>query len=127
MVGLEMAELATVKSAFPSVVTHSDALEFHSLFSTVYAPPATEAVCELHKLLAAWAAVAVRESAAIAASIVTAAKIATGARVPVVRREARGIADHPFTRVASGDPRLSAARRIVQYSGDLLLSSKVSC
>jgi hypothetical protein len=42
-----MAELATVKSAFPSVVTHSDALEFHSLFSTVYAPPATEATVGL--------------------------------------------------------------------------------
>src|SRR5258708_8545016 len=107
-----MAELATVKSAFPSVVTHSDALEFHSLFSTVYAPPATEAVCELHRVLAAWAAVAVRESAAIAASAVTATAIGTSVRLPVVRREARGIAHHPFTRVASREPRRSAARPV---------------
>src|ERR1700691_4876046 len=98
-----MAELATVKSAFPSVDTHSDALEFHSLFSTVYAPPATEADCELHRVGAAVGAVAVRGSTAIATSVVKATTIGTSARLPVVRREGRGIADHPFTRVASGD------------------------
>src|SRR5207245_11525273 len=52
-----MAEFATVKSALPSVLTHSEALEFHSLFWTMYVPPPTEAVCELHSVVvAAWAA-----------------------------------------------------------------------
>src|ERR1700691_4953586 len=96
-----MAELATVKSAFPSVATHSDALEFHSLFSTVYAPPATEAVCELHRVVAAWAAVAVRESAAIAASAVTAAAIDANIRL-LIGREARGIADRLSRRSQAG-------------------------
>ena len=77
-------------------MTHSDALEFHSLFSTVYAPPATEAVCELHRVLAAWAAVAVKESAATAASAVAAA--ATGASIRLlvvgVRLGASRIAFH---------------------------------
>src|SRR5215469_9644638 len=41
-----MDELATVKSALPSVVMHSGALEPHSLFCTVYAPPPTAAVCD---------------------------------------------------------------------------------
>ena len=74
MVALLIDELATVKSAFPSVFTHSEALEFHSLFSTVYAPPATEAVCELHRVVvAAWAvAVVVNVSAADAANMAAA-------------------------------------------------------
>src|SRR5215469_3945762 len=41
-----MDELATVKSALPSVVMHSGALEPHSLFCTVYTPPLTAAVCD---------------------------------------------------------------------------------
>src|ERR1700749_2192401 len=41
-----MDELATVKSALPSVVMHSGALEPHSLFCTVYTPPATAVVCD---------------------------------------------------------------------------------
>jgi len=119
-----MAELATVKSAFPSVETHSDALEFHSLFSTVYAPPATAAVCELHRVLAAWAAVAVRESAAIAASAVTAAAIDASIRLLVVGREARGIADRLSrgSQTGPGFPRHGAS----SHPGDFLLSSKVS-
>src|ERR1700733_7748710 len=71
-----MDVFATVKSAFPSVVTHSGALEFHSLFCTVYAPPATAAVCELHKVVVAACA-----GAAAAAKTPDAASIATGARM----------------------------------------------
>src|ERR1700722_5589228 len=41
-----MDELATVKSALPSVVMHSGALEPHSLFCAVYTPPPTAAVCD---------------------------------------------------------------------------------
>src|ERR1700685_3234669 len=78
-----MDELATVKSAFPSVVTHSDALEFHSLFSTVYAPPATAAVCELHRVVeAAWAAPELaRVSEAVAASVAAATAIGLSIRL----------------------------------------------
>src|ERR1700722_5258659 len=43
LVALLMDELATVKSALPSVVMHSGALEPHSLFCTVYTPPPTAA------------------------------------------------------------------------------------
>jgi hypothetical protein len=75
---LSIEELATVKSAFPSVVTHSDALEFHSLFSTVYCPPATAAVCELHKVVVAAWAVAVAETASAAAAASIAEATASG-------------------------------------------------
>src|ERR1700733_3698326 len=68
-------EFATVKSAFPSVVTHSGALEFHSLFCTVYAPPATAAVCELHKVVVAARAGAAAAKTPDAASIATAARM----------------------------------------------------
>src|ERR1700722_10401478 len=69
-----MDVFATVKSAFPSVVTHSGALEFHSLFCTVYAPPATAAVWELHKVVVA-------ACAGAAAKTPDAASIATAARM----------------------------------------------
>ncbi len=49
----EIDEFATVKSALPSVVMHSDALEPHSLFWMVYVPPDAEAVCELHSVVVA--------------------------------------------------------------------------
>jgi hypothetical protein len=49
-VELLIPELATVKSALPSVVTHSDALESYSLFCTMYVPPATDAVCSWHSV-----------------------------------------------------------------------------
>ncbi len=70
-----MDVFATVKSAFPSVVTHSGALEFHSLFCTVYAPPATAAVCELHKVVVAACAGAAAAKTPDAASIATAARM----------------------------------------------------
>src|ERR1700721_1581300 len=70
-----MDVFATVKSAFPSVVTHSGALEFHSLFCTVYAPPATAAVCELHKVVVAACAGAPAAKTPEAASIATAARM----------------------------------------------------
>src|SRR5580704_15890890 len=70
-----MDVFATVKSAFPSVVTHSDALEFHSLFCTVYAPPATAAVCELHKVVVAACAGAAAAKTPDAATIATAARM----------------------------------------------------
>src|ERR1700734_382030 len=52
-VALSMPEFATVKSALPSVVTHSDALESYSLFCTMYVPPPTDAVCSWHSVVVA--------------------------------------------------------------------------
>src|SRR3954447_10115713 len=48
LVALPIEELATVKPALPSVLTHSGALESNSLFCTVYVPPDTGAVCCWH-------------------------------------------------------------------------------
>src|SRR5947209_14254439 len=48
LVALLIEELATVKPALPSVLTHSGALESNSLFCTVYVPPDTGAVCCWH-------------------------------------------------------------------------------
>ena len=45
-----------MKSALPSVVTHSEALESNSLFCTVYVPPDTGAVCSWQSVVAAAAA-----------------------------------------------------------------------
>src|SRR5215471_6276578 len=50
LVPLEIDELATVKSALPSVVMHSGALEPHSLFCTMYVPPETDAVCDWQRV-----------------------------------------------------------------------------
>src|SRR5260370_20770061 len=81
-----MDEFATVKSAFPSVVTHSEAEEFHSLFCTMYAPPETEAVCEAHSVVvAAWAVLAKSVRAAAAASVLVTAMAGASrrSRLPV--------------------------------------------
>ena len=45
MVALLIDEFATLKSAWPSVVTLSGSLEPHSLFWTLSAPPATDVLC----------------------------------------------------------------------------------
>ncbi len=44
LVALLIEELATVKSALPSVLTHSGALESNSLVCTMYEPPPTASV-----------------------------------------------------------------------------------
>jgi hypothetical protein len=79
-----MAEFATVKSAPPSVVMHSEALEFHSLFCTVYAPLDTGVVCVVpHScVVAACAWVAVRVSAAVAATEAATAVSGAAHRLP---------------------------------------------
>jgi hypothetical protein len=48
-----MDEFAIVKSAPPSVLAHSEALESYSLFCTMYVPEETEVVCSLHTVVVA--------------------------------------------------------------------------
>src|ERR1700728_302228 len=43
-----MADVATAKPPGPPTARHSEALEPHLLFCTVYAPPSTASRCELH-------------------------------------------------------------------------------
>src|ERR1700733_10710479 len=83
-----MPELATVKSAFPSVVMHSEAPEFHSLFCTMYAPPATGAVCSAQRLdvaARAWAAPAVSPPAAATATRTAAPRRARPGPITIAR------------------------------------------
>src|SRR5947209_7926706 len=69
-----MEELATLKSALPSVVMHSGALDPHSLFWTMYVPPATRAVWNWQSVVvAASATVAPETSAPAPATVVTTA------------------------------------------------------
>ena len=49
-----MADLLTLKPPPEATATHSGALEPHSLFCTMYAPPTTARRCELHSAPTVW-------------------------------------------------------------------------
>src|SRR5690348_7100501 len=74
LVEFAIEEFATVKSAPPSVVMHSGALDPHSLFWIVYVPPPADAVCELHSVLVAACELAGSTQAPAAARATAAAR-----------------------------------------------------
>jgi hypothetical protein len=88
--GLLIAELAMVKSALPSVVKHSDALELYSLFCTVYSSSATRVAHELHRVIGAAASSGVAAHALLGKKVFAATEIAAvRAAAAVIPRVAR--------------------------------------